>query len=57
MSLPISYREYTTSKIWGNLLIFLVPWLTMVLGSLALFCGRQVAWLAALPAIMSTEIL
>jgi len=25
MSLPISYREYTACKIWGNLLIFLVP--------------------------------
>ena len=36
MSLPISYREYTASKIWGNLLIFLVPWLTMVLGSFGL---------------------
>src|ERR1035441_961046 len=30
MSLPISYREYTASKIWGNLLIFLVPWLTKI---------------------------
>jgi ABC-2 type transport system permease protein len=35
MSLPISYRDYTACKIWGNLLIFLVPWLTMVVGS----CG------------------
>ena len=33
MSLPISYREYTAAKIWGNLIIFLVPWLTMLLGS------------------------
>ena len=24
MSLPISYREYTASKIWGNLLVCLV---------------------------------
>jgi ABC-2 type transport system permease protein len=36
MSLPISYREYTASKILGNLLIFLVPRLTLVLGSFAL---------------------
>jgi ABC-type Na+ efflux pump permease subunit len=36
MSLPISHREYRASKILGNLLIFLVPWLTLVLGSFAL---------------------
>src|SRR5580704_12324357 len=26
MSLPVSTREYTSAKILGNLLIFLVPW-------------------------------
>ncbi len=30
MSLPISYREYTTSKIFGGLLIFLVLWSAML---------------------------
>ncbi|MEP7010254.1 MAG: ABC-2 transporter permease [Acidobacteriota bacterium] len=33
MSLPISVKEYTTAKILSNLLIFLVPWLTLLIGS------------------------
>jgi ABC-2 type transport system permease protein len=58
MSLPISYREYTTSKIWGNLLIFLVPWLTMVLGSFGLLLWSPSSrGLLPYAAIMSTEIL
>ena len=36
MSLPISYLEYTTSKILGNLLIFVPFWLTLVAGCLGL---------------------
>jgi ABC-2 type transport system permease protein len=58
MSLPISYREYTASKIWGNLLIFLVPWLTMVLGSFGLLLWSPSSrGLLPYAAIMSTEIL
>jgi ABC-2 type transport system permease protein len=30
MSLPISYREYTTAKIVGGMLIFLVLWVALV---------------------------
>ena len=58
MSLPISYREYTACKIWGNPIIFLVPWLTMVLGSFGLLLLSP-ASRGVLPyaAIMSTEIL
>jgi ABC-type Na+ efflux pump permease subunit len=41
MSLPISYREYTACKVWGNLIIFLVPWLTMLLGSFGLRRGQE----------------
>lgn len=37
MSLPISYREYTVAKLAGTLLIFLLPWLLLVLGVCALF--------------------
>jgi ABC-2 type transport system permease protein len=36
MSLPISYLEYTTSKLLGNLLIFVPFWFTIVAGCLAL---------------------
>jgi len=57
-SLPISYREYTASKIWGNLLIFMVPWLTMALGSFAmLLLSPKSRGLLPYTAIMSTEIL
>jgi|CXWL01.1.fsa_nt_gi ABC-type transport system involved in multi-copper enzyme maturation permease subunit len=44
MSLPISPREYTTAKILANLGIFLIPWVVLVVGSLAVIAGR-----AALP--------
>jgi len=59
MSLPISYREYTTSKVLGTLLIFLVPWLVLVLGSLALFAipGGVPHGLLPFTVIMSVEIL
>lgn len=59
MSLPISYREYTTAKILGALLIFLLPWMTLVLGSLALFAVPNGVPHGLLPftTIMSMEIL
>jgi ABC-2 type transport system permease protein len=59
MSLPISYREYTTSKMLGNLLIFLVTWLAMVLGSIALLTYPLDPHMGLIPftSIMATEIL
>lgn len=58
MTLPISYKEYTASKIWGNLLIFLVPWFTMVLGGLFLLLyDAKGHGLVPYFVIMSTEIL
>ena len=58
MTLPISYREYTASKIWGNLLIFLVPWLLMVLGGLFLLLYDPKGYgLVPYFILMSTEIL
>jgi len=57
MSLPISYREYTTCKIWGNLLIFLVPWVTMVVGSCGLLLLSPSRGMLPYAVIMSTEIL
>jgi ABC-2 type transport system permease protein len=58
MSLPISYPEYTACKIWGNLLIFLVPWLTMVVGSCGLLLlSPSSRGLLPYAVIMSTEIL
>lgn len=58
MSLPISYREYTASKLWGNLIIFLVPWVTMVVGSIGmLLWSPSSRGLIPYTAIMATEIL
>jgi ABC-2 type transport system permease protein len=41
MSLPISARDYTTAKILANVLIFMVPWLTLVIGTIAVIGGRS----------------
>jgi ABC-2 type transport system permease protein len=58
MSLPISYLEYTTSKILGNLLIFVPFWLTMLAGSLALIVAAPVIHgFFAFAVIMGVEIL
>jgi ABC-2 type transport system permease protein len=59
MSLPISYREYTTAKLLGTLLIFMLPWLTLVMGVVALFAVPHGVPHGLLPftAIMATEIL
>ncbi len=35
MSLPVSYLEYTTSKLVGSLIIFSLLWLTLLLGMIA----------------------
>jgi ABC-2 type transport system permease protein len=59
MSMPISSREYTTAKILANLLIFLVPWIAVLLG-----CVSVILALTGIPhglvpyvSIMCTEIL
>ena len=58
MSLPISYREYTLSKIAGNLLIFLVAWIPLVVASLGLLLYQPKTYgLVPFTAIMATEIL
>ena len=41
MSLPISAREYTTTKIVGNVLMFLIPWVTLVVASDAVILGAD----------------
>jgi ABC-2 type transport system permease protein len=58
MSLPISYLEYTISKILGPLLIFVPFWLTLVAGSLALIVAAPVIHgFFAFTIIMAVEIL
>ena len=41
MSLPISAREYTTSKLIGTLAMFLVPWVTLVIASVVTILSRD----------------
>jgi ABC-2 type transport system permease protein len=41
MSLPITFLEYTTSKLISTLLIFLVPWVTLVLLALSVIEFRN----------------
>jgi ABC-2 type transport system permease protein len=58
MSLPISYLEYTTSKILGNLLIFVPFWLALVSGCLGLIVvAPPIRGLFAFTVIMAVEIL
>lgn len=40
MSLPISPRDYTLAKILANLLIVLVPWLALLIGTAAVILAR-----------------
>jgi ABC-2 type transport system permease protein len=40
MSLPISMREYTTAKLVGNLIIFFVPWLVLLVATVLVVVGR-----------------
>lgn len=39
MSLPISAREYTLAKVLANLLIVLVPWLVLLIGTVTLIAA------------------
>jgi len=59
MSLPISHAEYTLSKLLGTLAIFMVPYLVLVFGSLALFAIPHGVPHGLLPftTIMAVEIL
>ena len=58
MSLPISYLEYTTSKIVGALLIFVPLWLAMVAGCLGLILAAPaIHGLFAFTVIMAVEML
>ncbi|MGA2049271.1 MAG: ABC-2 transporter permease [Terracidiphilus sp.] len=58
MSLPISYREYSTAKIFGSLLIFIPFWIILVAGSVALIIvSPTIHGLFAFTVIMAVEIL
>ena len=58
MSLPISPMVYTTAKVLANMLIFLVPWTALAVGSFVVLAGREVLPNGLIPftAIMLTEL-
>lgn len=55
MSLPVSFIEYTTAKLVYTLLMFLVPWLMLLISALALFTTRNVA--GAFPVLLILALL
>jgi len=59
MSLPISAVEYTAGKVLANLLIFLVPWTAILVGSLTLILATPAIPHGLVPyvTIMCIEIL
>jgi ABC-type transport system involved in multi-copper enzyme maturation permease subunit len=56
MSLPISAKEYTIAKILANLLIFLVPWVTLLGGGLALLVMGDAGGMIPFTTLVLTEI-
>ena len=58
MSLPVSWREYTAAKILANLIIFLIPWLLLTVGSIGvLLLPGATHGLVPYTAIMAIEML
>ncbi len=58
MSLPVSWREYTTAKILANLILFLIPWLSLTAGALGvLLLPGATHGLVPYTAIMALEML
>src|SRR5579872_1138497 len=52
MSLPISSIQYTTSKLISSLLIFLVPWVTLVSAAVLLVEFRGIVPRGAIPLLL-----
>ena len=59
MSLPISPRDYTAAKVLVNVILFLVPWLALTLGSMAVIAARKSLQDGLIPfvAVLMGEIL
>jgi ABC-2 type transport system permease protein len=41
MSLPISPSDYTVAKIVANVLIFMIPWIALLIGTVVVIIGRH----------------
>ena len=56
MSLPVSARDYTIAKLLANLLIFLIPFLALSVGTIGLFWLGGVGGLIPFSAIILGEL-
>lgn len=52
MSLPVSFIQYTTSKLISSLVIFLIPWVTLVSAAVLLVETRGVVPRGGIPVLM-----
>jgi ABC-2 type transport system permease protein len=52
MSLPVSSIQYTTAKLISTLVMYLVPWLTLVAGALLLIVTRGVMPRGTIPMVL-----
>jgi hypothetical protein len=52
MSLPISSIQYTTAKLISNVVMFLIPWLTLVIAAVLLIETRGILPHGAIPVLL-----
>jgi ABC-2 type transport system permease protein len=57
MSLPISAMEYTTAKLVGTVLMFAIPWSTLVIAAIWLIAVRGVLFHGVIPIALITLLL
>ena len=57
MSLPISSIQYTTSKLVSGLVLFLIPWLTLMLSAVLLIETRGMIPRGAIPVLFIIALL
>jgi ABC-2 type transport system permease protein len=57
MSLPISSIQYTTAKLISSLVMFLIPWLTLVIAAMLLVATRGILPHGAIPLLLILALL
>ena len=57
MSLPVSYIQYTTAKLVSNVVLFLIPWLTLVSAAVLLIEIRGFVPPGAIPVVLILALL
>jgi hypothetical protein len=57
MSLPVSFIQYTTSKLISSLVIFLIPWVTLVSAAVLLVEVRGVVPHGSIPVLLILSLM